>query len=888
MSAEQPPRGFTKFIEWFCPTELLEGILGDLYEQFDEDCEHLGQKSARWRYRLNVIRFLRPGILFRNQLKINLFNNIMWSNYLKVATRNLYRKRLYSFINAVGLSIGVAFCGLIYLYIQDERNFDDFQENADRIYRIEEFAYNTWGGNEDDDMYRYSAYMQTPLIPVIKEEVPQVEYATRFSPDGEAIFHYGDQIFNEQITFVDKDFFSMFSFPLIQGNKEKLFANKGEIVITPEIEEKYFEGEPALGRTVSLTIFGEVQSYMVTGIIEAPPANSSIDFKVLVPQENRPRYKDNLERWNNFNTPSFVMLRKDADMEQFDANLQAITDKYMAENLQRWRERSSLPEDLLLFEFRYTSLADIHMNTDISWNRSSDPQYSYILGGIALFILLIACINYISLALTTSASRRIEVGIRKAVGAQRNQLLTQFSFESMLLALISAFIGLALITIFLPYFNVFTAKHITLEGFHFFWLSIISLSLALLVGFLSGGYPAMFLSSIRPTQVLKGNFTGRMNAGFTKPLVVLQFTLSAVLIISSIIMYRQMKFMTTKDLGYESSQVVVIPTQVGYNSEGNRMVSNFRNALAGETDIELVSGTTTAFSQGWSRNGYSIDGEEKTAYVYGVDPNYIPLLDIELKEGRNFDASLASDSNALIVNEALVRDMGWENPLEEHLNWQNDSVGLGHKIIGVVKDYHFLSLESEIEPMFMSINKDDVGYYNYILVKLRPGSIATSMELLREKWKEMAPDKPFDYTFLDEDVANQYASYKRWMNIMGLATGFAILISCLGLFGLAGINALNRTKEIGIRKVMGAETENIFLLLNKQFIWLALISFTIATPLAWHFMKQWLSEFEYAVTISWEIFAFGMLSGLIITLLTVSYHALRAANINPSETLKYE
>ncbi|MCA6073979.1 ABC transporter permease [Fulvivirga sedimenti] len=883
----EPPHRFTRFLEWFCPPELCEAILGDLYEQFEMDIDQVGQRRANRRYRWNVIRFFRPGILFRNRNRIKLFNNMMWSNYLKVAFRNLYRRRLYSLINAVGLSIGIAFCGLIYLYIQNEKSFDKFQTNGDRIFRIEEYGYDDWGAKETGELYRYSAYVQIPVIPTLKAEVPQVEFATRFSPHGEGIFTYGDKIFNEEITFTDKDFFQIFSFELLEGNREKLFNDKNEVVITPSIVEKYFDGESPLGKTIELSIFGDNQPYVVTGVIEEAPANSSITYSLLIPQENRPFFEQSKDRWNNFNTPSFVMLYKNADMEQFEANLDIIVEKYMGENLERWREDSSLPEDLELFKFKYTRFTDIHMDTKVEWTRSSDPQYSYILGGIALFILLIACINYISLALTTSASRRIEVGIRKAIGAQRNQLLAQFSFESMLLALISMIVGLGLITVFLPYFNEFTTKEIVLGGPDLIRLTLVSLVITLLVGFLSGGYPALFLSAIRPTQVLKGNFTGRLNAGFTKPLVILQFTLSAVLIISSLIMYRQMKFITTKDLGYESSQVVVIPTQVGYNPEGNRIIANFRNALNNEPDIESVSGTTTAFSQGWSRNGYKYKGEDKTAYVFGVDPNYIPLLNIEILEGRNFDPAIASDSNALIVNESLVRDLGWEDPLAERLNWREDSLD-GHAIIGVVKDYHFLSLESGIYPMFLSINNDDVGYLNYILVRIRPGAIDNAMGILKEKWKDIAPDKPFDYTFLDEDVANQYASYKRWMNIMGLATGFAILISCLGLFGLAGINAVNRTKEIGIRKVMGAEIHNIFVLLNRQFIWLALISFIIATPLSYYLMNQWLSEFEFAVEISWQIFAISMLAGLSIALLTVSYHAIRAANINPSETLKYE
>ncbi len=812
---------------------------------------------------------------------------MMWSNYLKVAFRNLYRRRLYSFINAVGLSIGIAFCGLIYLYIQNEKSFDKFQTYGDRIYRIEEYSYDEWGAKETGELFRYSAYIQTPFITTVKEEIPQIEYATRFSPHGQAIFRNGDKIFNEEITFTDKDFFQMFSFPLLEGNRDRLFTEKNEVVITSSIARKYFEDESALGKMIELSIFGKDDSFIVTGVMDDPPANSSIDFDVLIRQEHRPFYENSMERWNNFNTPSFVMLHKDADLQQFEANLENIVNKYMGENLERWRKESSLPDDLTLFEYKYTSLQDMHLDTDVEWTRASDPQYSYILGGIALFILLIACINYISLALTTSASRRIEVGIRKAIGAQRNQLLTQFSFESMLLALISMLLGLALITIFLPYFNEFTSREITLGGPDFLRLAGVSLLLALAVGFLSGGYPALFLSAIRPTQVLKGNFTGRLQAGFTKPLVVLQFTLSAVLIISSLIMYRQMKFITTKDLGYESSQVVVIPTQMGYNPEGNRLITNFRTAVEGETDIESVSATTAAFSYGWSRNGYKVDGEEKIAYVFGVDPYYIPMLDIEVVEGRNFDPAIPSDSNALVVNESLVRDLGWDDPLNERLNFREDSLG-GQRIIGVVKDFHFLSLESGIYPMFLAINKDYVGYFNYMLVKIKPGAIDSGIELLKDKWEEIAPDAPFEYTFLDDDVANQYASYKRWMNIMGLATGFAILISCLGLFGLAGINAVNRTKEIGIRKVMGAGINNIFLLLNKEFIWLAMISFIIATPLSYYLMDKWLGEFEYAVDISWQIFAVSMLSGLGIALLTVSYHAVRAANINPSDTLKYE
>jgi len=301
-----------------------------------------------------------------------------------------------------------------------------------------------------------------------------------------------------------------------------------------------------------------------------------------------------------------------------------------------------------------------------------------------------------------------------------------------------------------------------------------------------------------------------------------------------------------------------------------------------------VAGTTSSFNRGYSRYGYKIKGEQKSAWVYGIDPFYLPTLGVQFVQGRNFDEQIASDTSVVIVNEALVRDMKWTDPLNEYLNWQEDTVGLGSRVIGVVKDYHFRSLEQEIEPMFMSMDKKNVGYLTDIVIKISPDDIPGSIEKIHKAWNDVSPDKPFDYTFLDEDVAKQYQSYQRWMSIMGLATGFAILISCLGLFGLAGINAVNRTREIGIRKVMGADLQSIFVLLNRQYVWLSLIAFALAAPLSYYVMAKWLDDFKFKVPIGWELFAVSMISGLLIALMTVSYHAIRVSLVNPAETLKYE
>jgi putative ABC transport system permease protein len=681
----------------------------------------------------------------------------------------------------------------------------------------------------------------------------------------------------------------MFSFKLLKGNSDKLFKNKSEAVITPEVALKYFGDEDPIGKTIQISLQKEM-SFMVAGVIEPSPANSSIQFQIILPQENRWGYERNMVQWGNFNTPTFVQLRPDVELVSFKANLDKLRDKYMGDMLKKWREEATvpIPADAQMMEYQFTQLPDWHLKTEIDWDKVSNPKYSVILGGIAMLILLIACINYISLALTTSASRRTEVGIRKVVGAQRNQLMYQFGFESLLLALISMCIGIGLVLLFLPAFNQFTSKSIELTSVNLLPMTTVSIGLMIVVGLIAGSYPSIFLSRFKPALVLKGGFTSKLQAGFTRPLVVLQFALSAFLIISSVVMYRQMHYITTKDLGYSKEQILVIPTHTGWTIEADRNVQRFRERAQLEPLITSVAGTSSSFNQGYSRYGYKIKEEQKSAYVYAIDPYYIPTLEIELLLGRNFDVNIPSDSAGVIVNEALVRDMKWTDPLNEYLNWREDSVGLGSPVIGVVKDYHFLSLERNFEPMFLSMNKSNVGYLTTMLVKVSSNDLAASVEKVKSVWKELNPNKPFDYSFLDDDVAKQYASYQRWMNIMGLATGFAILISCLGLFGLSGINAVNRTKEIGIRKVMGAELSTIFILLNRQYIGLSLIAYALAIPFSWWVMNKWLGDFQFKVTMGWELFTVSVLVGLGIALLTVSYHAIKAAFINPAETLKYE
>jgi putative ABC transport system permease protein len=886
----EPPKILIGFLERFCPPELFEGIEGDLREQFYIDVGSKGLSVAKRKFAWNVIRFFRAEILLRNKFTLKLINAIMVGNYFKVAVRNIQKRKLYSFINAFGLSIGIAFCMLIWLFVQDELSFDQFHANKNNIYRIEGKSYDVWSSKKvEKERWSVDAWMQAGLGPAIKEECPEVEYVTRFN-SGSATVNYKDKVFSQELTYVDKDFFKMFSFPLLKGNAGTVFRDKLEVVLTPAVAEKFFGNEDPIGQSIALNFGDSKDVFIVTGIIEAPPANSSLDFKILLPQQNRNGYEHSATNWGSTNSPTFVQLRSKADTTLLKRNLAAICTKYFEPVAERWKKEAVIPvaKDLKLLEYVFSPLPEIHLKSKIGWHKVSDKSYSYILGGIALLILLIASINYISLALTTSAARRTEVGIRKVVGAVRMQLFYQFGFESIVLAVISMIFGFALAALFLPSFNDFTDKQIAYGQVNWLMFFLVGLALALTVGILAGSYPSIFLARFKPAAVLKGRFTTKMQAGFTRPLVVLQFGMSAFLIISSVVMYKQLTFVATKDLGFNQHAVLTVPSHVGWNNEAERVFTMFKTELEKIPSVEGVAGISQAFADGWNRYGYKIDGVNHSAYVYAVDQGFIETLGMELASGRNFDPAIQTDSTTVIVNESLVRDMGWTDLSDAYLNWREDSTSRGYKVIGVLKDFNFQSLEAKIDPMFITLDRHQGGHIMHSYIKMSANEIPATIAKVESAWRGLFPDKPFEYSFLDETIAKQYKTYERRMNIMGAATGFAILISCLGLFGLAGVNAINRTKEIGIRKVMGADLRSIFVLMNKQYVWLSLIAFGLAIPVSWYAMDKWLAGFQFRITMGWEIFVISIASGMIVAILTVTYHAIKAASLNPAETLRSE
>ena len=809
----------------------------------------------------------------------------MIGNYYKIAWRNIAKRKLYALINAFGLSIGIAFCLFIYLFIQDEKSFDQFQVNKENIYLINNKRFEFMAfKNGEKDPFAETVNQNAKLGEVMLDELAEVQHMSRYIGPITGSLRYEERVFSERFTAIDSGFFNMFSFKQLAGNPAALFKNKTDIVITPKVAEKYFGAENPIGKTVSINLNGE-NVYTIVGVFEAPPANSSLTFDILVPLTSLAWYQPT---WDNHAFPTFVQLESSTDFRAFKNKLNALNEKYTGKASQEFRDREKIPEKFKFDELNLSNLTALHLNPKIKWEKSSDPQYSLILGAIAILILIIACINYISLALTSSATRKTEVGIRKVSGAGRRQLVIQFVFESLLLAFISMLIGLFFVVLFLPAFNSFTQKDIAFSATN--WIQFLGLAVLLscFVGIIAGSYPALFLSGLKPANILKGGFITKVHTWFAKPLLVTQFALSAFLIMSSVIMYQQMKFITTKDLGYNQHQVVSIPTQLEMMDAKNEgFVANFRSLLANDPAIKSIAGASMPFTYGTFELGFQHKGEAKKASAYIVDPNYIPTLEIQVLEGRNFNTSTsAAIQDEVIVNEALVKAMKWTDPLNEHLNWHFQE-GLGSKVIGVVKDHHYLSLERAIEPMFLTMDKT-FGSYQYLLVKLSPKDIPGSIKKLEKAYKILAPGKPFEYSFLDEQVALQYQTYQRWMNIMGLSTAFAILISCLGVFGLAGTNVVNRTKEIGIRKVLGAQLLSLFILLNKQFFGLSLIAFGLAIYPVLYVMEEWLASFQFKIQLGWASFAISMVAGLGVVLMTVLYHTLKAGRVNPVEVLKSE
>ncbi|MCP4726578.1 MAG: FtsX-like permease family protein [bacterium] len=784
----------------------------------------------------------------------------MYKNYLKIAIRNIIRQKGYSFINIFGLTLGMASCILIMLWVFDELSYDKFHENSENLYRVELDT-----GSEGTIFHIYVT--PYPLAPVLKTDFPEIIDASRFIELSRIIVKHEETGFYESgVVGVDPSFFSMFSFPFVKGDSETALSDPYSIVMTESMAEKYFEGEEPVGKIINLE---NAHDLTVTGIIRDVPENSSVKFDILIPYEFLKRTGRGYEAdWDGNEIITFVQLVDNTEQEDINPKIAGLIKSHIKTSA-----------EVMLFP-----LTDLRLYEKFGYGTTTgNIQYVYIFSVIAVFVLLIACINFMNLSTARSAKRAKEVGMRKVVGAHKKNLITQFYGESVLMAVTALILSLIISILVLPVFNSLADKNLSIDLFRNYPILLGILLIAVLTGLISGSYPALYLSSFRPIQALKGNEKkGSGRSKLRNILVIIQYALSAALIIGTVVVYNQLVFMHNKSLGWDKEQVVYI----SMDSEIRNSYSLIKRELLKDPVVMSVTGTyQRPFYMSANARGADWDGRDSEYYprigINYVDYDFVETLNIEMLEGRSFSEEFTSDAtSAYLVNEEMAKLMEKESVVDQRFDFAVDG-----KIVGVMKNFHHQPVKRTIAPLVLLISHDRI---NYILIKLRSGDINASISSLKETWSKVMPDYPLDYRFLDEDFENLFNTENRMVKLLTYFSVFAILIASLGLFGLASYSTEQRSKEIGIRKTLGASEGNLVTLLVKDFLKLVFLSNIIALPFAMYFMKNWLENFAYSEGLGISTFALTGVLTIVIALITVGYKSISAAFSNPVNSLKYE
>jgi len=811
----------------------------------------------------------------------------MLKHYFKIAMRNLRRQKVLTFINILGLSVGLACFILFLLYAVNEFSFDRFHSNAKNIYRVYRWTEAIQGEPASGDVY-----LPMPLGPAMKQDLADVEDYVRIQEaSGDSYVKIGNKIDRIRISFADPQIFSMFSFKLSSGQPATALKDINDIVLTEEISKQLFGNENPVGKTIHVKRGEAFEPFVVSAIAENPPSNSSIQFQALGHFDYLATSGDDKRSVNNWMRSayfSFVRLKEGSRLATDPDALIPFRKKYYPTEEEEARKAGYWTGKGVPVRYALQPLLSVHTDTKVAGGNvnSVNPKTIWLLLGIAFAVLLIACINFTTLAIGRSASRAKEIGLRKVLGSQRPQLIRQFLAEALLLTVFSVLLGLVIGYLLLPFFNQLSGKELVFSFRQFPELVWLIAGLTLIVSFLSGSYPALVLSRFKSLEVLKQKIRVGGSNIFTRSLVTLQFILSIGLIASTLIILQQLKFMRGNNPGFNKENIVIVN---GSDVDGNKIYPLFKQAVMKDPSIAGIASSDMGLGagQGWSSAGFDYKGKLKQVYEYFVDPEYIPLMRMQLLAGRNFDRTIMSDTvTSVIVNEAMVRDFGWtlENAIGQELAGYSESKT--PVVIGVVKDFNFRPFSEKIgAQMFHQYT----GYTPYkYFVKLKAGNPSAALASLQQTWNSLVPDLPFNYSFLDEDLDNFYKSEVRWGRIIGWAGGISVFLACLGLFGLAALAAVNRTKEIGIRKVLGASLASIIKLLSKDFLRLIVIAFAIATPLAWYFMNKWLQDFAFRIDIPVWIFIASCALAIIVALITIGSQALKAGIANPVKSLRTE
>ena len=789
----------------------------------------------------------------------------MIRSYLKVAWRNLWKNKTFSFINILGLALGMAGSLMIMLWVQDELRMDRFHQYDTRLYRVMENQHYTGVVN---------TYASTPgiLAENIVKDIPEIQLASQMLWENTPLFTVGDLFEKEKGRYVQADFLTMFSFPLREGDPKTALKRPDGLVISQKLADKYFKGKNPMGQTVRIDNTDDV---LVTGILADIPEASSLKFDFLLSYDRWQKANKWASEWGNNGPRCYVLLAPNVSIDKVNAKIK---------NYVKTKNKDS-NVDLFLQNYGESYL---YSNWDAGKQNGGRIEYVKIFSIVALFILAIACINFMNLATARSVKRAKEVGVRKVVGAYRTSLMGQFLGESMLITLFSLVFSVLIVLLLLPVFNTLTEKHLSLD-FSSPTFLVLLVCLSLITGLVSGSYPALFMASLNPVTILKGSLKVKSSATyFRKGLVVLQFGLSIMLIFGTLVVYRQIQFIQTKNLGYDRENLLYVPLE----GDLQKNFQAFRQDLERQPGIKSVTcAQSDPLEVGSSTQGVRWPGKDTTQLILfsqnAISYDYIKTMGIKLLGGRDFSTDYSTDTTNYLINEAAARKMGYKDPVGKEMTmW-----GKKGKIIGLMKNFHFNSLHTAIDPLILHLQRgvsDTTDYWGSVLVRTQSGQTKQALASMEASFKRFNPHFPFKYSFTDQEFANLYKAENTVSKLSGYFAFLAIFISCLGLFGLAAFTAEQRTKEIGIRKVLGASVTNLVGMLSKEFIQLVLLAAIIAFPLGWYFLSGWLGKYAYRIDIEWWYFPVVIVLAVLIALATVSFQSIKAALMNPVRSLKTE
>ena len=809
----------------------------------------------------------------------------MLQNFLKLALRNLWKNKGYVAINVAGLAVAFSVCVFLFLMAYLQLTYDNFHADGNRIFQTYFFA-------NDPEKTARSGAMPLPLGAALKVDYPDIEGVARVMAGRKSLVEANGKYFDKMVIQTDPDFLTIFSFPMLKGNRENALRDLGSVVISEKMAKDVFGSDDPIGKNLRIGSDNDKKDYLVTGVIRDAPDNSSIRYDALIRIENSPNYQENQGNWHNNSHAVFIKLPPNLSQAAFEDQLKSFTQKYFPATIEELQKKNTPPDQRGdVFALRLQNISDMHFNREISDGKGTPIAVVYVLLGMAFFILLIACINFINLNIARSFARAREVGVRKSLGARKAGLFMQIWSESVLICGVGFLCGAGLAYALLPAFNAtFGASLRLANALQPGFVAMIA-AVFVLVTLVAGGYPAWQMAKFNMVQVLKGKVTAKRPGFLRNSLIITQFSLSCLLICCTVIAFQQVDYLRQSPLGFDKQQVVSIP--VGNQVNGRQVLQRLRNALSDDPTIVAVTGTGVNLGKGKDRvssrstYGFTYKGKNIVTDALLIDYDYFKTLNIKPLSGRDFDRTYASDSlNRVVITQSMADKMGEPNPIGTLLGDDDDTTGNKSLIIGVVPDFQLYSVADENHPITMHLSNSEA--IRYVFVRVAPQNMAAAMDKLKKAWNEVAPQSEFMASFLDENVDEWYQNEEQLSQVFTLASCIAILLSCFGLFAVALLMIEQRTKEIGIRKVMGASIPGIVLLLSREFVKLVLIALGIAVPLAWFGMQQWLNNYSYRIEIkAWVFVAVGV-AAMLIALASVSFQTIKAALANPVKSLRSE